>query len=170
MKEFFKEEMLEKRRPPEFGEQEQPVFNVFRTLAHYPALMRRLAPWGNHVLFKSSLPPREREMAILRTGWLAKASYEWSHHCEIGLHNAGLTDADIENIMGGPGTPGLPVRDRHLLKAVDELVEDCFLSDQSWTALQAAFSLEQIMDLIFAVGHYYMMCMALNSMGVQLES
>ena len=42
------------RRPEEFGGGQQPVFNVFRTLAAYPALMKRMSPWGNHLLFKSS--------------------------------------------------------------------------------------------------------------------
>jgi 4-carboxymuconolactone decarboxylase len=162
-------ELLVKKRPEEFGAAEQPVFNVFKTLANYPALMKRLAPWGNHVLFKSSLPPREREILILRAGWLARASYEWAHHVEIGLATAGLTVADIQNIKAGPDDESVPPNDAVLLRAADELVRDQFVSDTTWAVLEERFTPEQLMDLVFTVGHYTMMCMALNSFGVQLE-
>ena len=44
------------------------VFNIFKTLSHHPDLFRRWLVFGNHVLFKSTLPPRERELIILRIG------------------------------------------------------------------------------------------------------
>jgi alkylhydroperoxidase family enzyme len=162
-------ELLTRGRPPEFGDGEQPVFNVFKTLANYPALMRRLAPWGNHVLFKSSLPPREREMVILRAGWLARAGYEWAHHVAIALDQAGLTPDDIEAIKRGPGTQGIGNKDADLLAAVDELVANAFISSPLWERLASRFSTQQLIDLIFAVGHYTMMSMVLNTLGVQLE-
>ena len=54
-----------------------PAVNIFRTLAQYPKLMKRWLVFANHVLFKSSLPARDRELVILRTGWLCRAEYEW---------------------------------------------------------------------------------------------
>ena len=162
-------ELLTRGRPPEFGEGEQPVFNVFKTLANYPALMRRLAPWGNHVLFKSSLPPREREMAILRAGWLARAGYEWSHHVDIALDQAGLTPDDIEMIKQGSAASRAAGEDSDLLAAVDELVANAFIPSPLWERLASRFSTQQLIDLIFAVGHYTMMSMVLNTLGVQLE-
>lgn len=164
------QEMLTRAKPVEFGAQEQPVFNVFKTLANYPSLMKRLAPWGNHVLFKSSLPAREREILILRAGWLCQAAYEWSHHEDIGLTTAGLTPADIAMIKAGPKSPGIAAADADLLLAADSLVHEHFIDDALWSRLAARFSLEQMVDLVFAVGHYTMMCMALNSFGVQLET
>ncbi|HEV2690106.1 MAG TPA: hypothetical protein VGV35_16215 [Bryobacteraceae bacterium] len=49
------------------------VFNIFATLARHPKLLKRWLVFGNHVLSKSSLPARERELAILRMGWLCRA-------------------------------------------------------------------------------------------------
>jgi hypothetical protein len=49
------------------------VLNIFQTLAHHPKLMKRWLVFGNHVLFKSTLSPRERELLILRTGWNCRA-------------------------------------------------------------------------------------------------
>ena len=49
------------------------ILNIFRTLAHHPKLMTRWLVFGNHILAKNSLTPRDRELAILRVGWLCKA-------------------------------------------------------------------------------------------------
>ena len=55
------------RRAPLLGEQ-RPL-NIFATLAHHPKLLKRWLVFGNHVLAKSTLPARDRELLILRTGW-----------------------------------------------------------------------------------------------------
>ena len=47
---------------------ENDVFNIFKTLAHHPKLMKRWMPFANHILFKSTLSPRDREILILRIG------------------------------------------------------------------------------------------------------
>ena len=52
------------------------VDNVFRTIIQHPKLYKRWIVFANHVLFKSTLPAREREIAILRVGWLCQAEYE----------------------------------------------------------------------------------------------
>src|SRR5215831_17903038 len=69
------------------------VYNIFATLAHHPQLLRRWLVFGGHVLSKSTLPARDREIAILRMGWLCRAEYEWGHHVAIGKQ-VGLTDED----------------------------------------------------------------------------
>jgi alkylhydroperoxidase family enzyme len=145
-----------------------PVLNIFRTLAHHPKLMKRWLVFGNHVLAKSSLAPREREIAILRVGWLCRSEYEWGQHVAIG-RQAGLRDEEIERIAEGPEAAGWDERDRALLRATDELHADAFVSDATWKALSAHFDTQQIMDLIFAVGQYHLVSMALNSLGVQLD-
>ncbi|HEY8492564.1 MAG TPA: carboxymuconolactone decarboxylase family protein, partial [Myxococcota bacterium] len=60
--------------------------------------------------------------------------------------------------------------DRALLRAVDELHGDAFVSDPTWAALTRHFSTQQILDLIFAVGQYQLVSMALNTLGVQPDS
>ncbi|MDQ3012738.1 MAG: carboxymuconolactone decarboxylase family protein, partial [Acidobacteriota bacterium] len=73
------------------------VLNIFRTLAHHPKLLERWMVFGTHVLSKSTLPAREREMLILRIGWLCRSEYEWGQHVLIGSQ-AGLTNEEIERI------------------------------------------------------------------------
>lgn len=146
-----------------------PILNIFRTLAHHPKLMKRWLVFGNHVLAHSTLPPRERELAILRIGLLCRAGYEWGQHVVI-ARQSGVSDGEIERLADGPDAPGWSEAERALLRAVDELRADAFVSDPTWAALARHFSKEQILDLVFAVGQYQLVSMALNTLGVQPES
>ncbi|HSE35843.1 MAG TPA: carboxymuconolactone decarboxylase family protein [Blastocatellia bacterium] len=144
------------------------VFNIFATLTRHPKLLKRWLVFGNHVLSKSTLPPREREIAILRMGWLCRAEYEWSHHVAIGKQ-VGLTDDDIKQIAEGPDAPGLAPFEATLLRAIDELHADTIISDATWKALTARYSTQQVLDFLFTAGQYKLVSMVLNSLGVQLE-
>src|SRR6185369_14454169 len=77
------------------------TLNIFRTLAHHPKLLKRWLVFGNHVLVKSTLSPRERELLILRTGWNCHAEYEWGQHVLIGKQ-VGISDDEIERLTRGP--------------------------------------------------------------------
>ena len=149
-------------------EVEGRVFNIFATLARHPALLRRWMVFGNHVLAKSTLPPRERELAILRMGWLCRAEYEWGHHVAMGKE-AGVTADEIQRVAKGADAPGWSSFEAALLKAVDELHTDSFIGDSTWQALSQRYNEQQLLDLVFTAGQYKLVCMALNSVGVQLE-
>lgn len=144
------------------------VFNIFKTLSHHPDLFRRWLVFGNHVLFKSTLPPRERELIILRIGWLCEAEYEWAQHVLIGKE-AGLTAEEIDRIKAGPNARGWSEADKLLLQATDELRKDAFITDATWNGLSQHFDSKQLMDVVFAVGQYNLVSMALNTLGVQLD-
>jgi 4-carboxymuconolactone decarboxylase len=144
------------------------VLNIFRTLAHAPKALERFLQWGNYVLSKrNSLSARDRELAVLRTGFNCKSGYEWTQHVVIGLE-AGLTGAEIERIKKGPEAEGWEERDRTILRVVDDLTADFFVSAANWTALEH-FTDRQKMDLVFTIGQYTQVSMFLNSFGVQLD-
>jgi len=144
------------------------VLNIFRTLAHHPKLLKRWQVFGGHLLNKSTLPPRDRELLILRIAWLRRGEYEWGQHAIIGKQ-AGLTDEEIRLIPEGPEAAGWAEQDRLLLLAVEDLHADSRLSDAVWEALSARYTKQQILDLLFTVGQYAMLAMVLNSLGVQLD-
>jgi alkylhydroperoxidase family enzyme len=155
--------------PPEVKETfgDGPILNIFRTLAHHPKLMKRWLVFGNHVMAKSSLPPRERELVILRIGWLCRAGYEWGQHVQIGLAS-GLSQEEIDRIPAGSKAEGWSELERALLDATDELHADAFVSDATWERL-AELDVQQRIDLVFTVGQYTLVSMALNTLGVQPE-
>lgn len=144
------------------------VLNIFRTLVRAPEALKAFLGWGSYVLSKqNALDARLREIVILRTGFLCGSGYEFTQHTRIGL-NAGLTGAEIEAIKQGPSAPGWSDIDRAALTACDELVRDHFVSDATWAAL-ADLGDKGRMDLVFTVGQYTQVSMALNSFGVQLD-
>jgi len=142
--------------------------NVIRTLAHHPKLYKRWAVFGNHIMVSSTLPPRDREILMLRIGWLCRSAYEFGQHTLIGK-KCGLSDDEILAITRGPGAPGWSDWDRTLLTAVDELKADAHISDATWAELSKTYGKEQLIDLVFTVGQYNMVSMALNTLGVQLD-
>ena len=145
------------------------VGRIFRTLVRHPKLMKRWMVFGNHILAKSTLPPREREILILRIGWLCRAEYEFSAHVRIG-QQAGLSEEEIERIKAGPDAPGWSPFDAALLRATDELHADAFVCDATWNELSERYDTQQMMDVVFTVGQYNLLGMALNSLGVQPET
>jgi len=145
-----------------------PILNIFRTLAHHPALTKHWLVFGNHVLAKSTLAPREREIAILRIGWLCRSGYEWGQHVLI-ARASGLSDEEIARVAEGPEAPGWSALERALLRACDELHADAFVSDATWAALSQHLDTQQLIDLVFTVGQYTLVSMALNTLGVQPE-
>lgn len=144
------------------------VYNVFATLARHPKLMKRWLPFANHLLFKSSLAARDRELLILRAARLTRSDYEWGQHVEI-AQREGLSPAEIARVADGPDAPGWTAEDAALLRAADELWEDACLGEASWAALRRRFGEAEIMDVIFTVGGYALLAMALNSLGVRLD-
>lgn len=145
---------------------EEPWFNIFKTMMNHPALLKRWVVFANHVLGKSTLPAREREIVILRIGFLCRSGYEWGQHVLIG-RQTGLTDEEIRRIKEGPTAKGWSERDRLLLQATDELYSDAHVSDATWQGLSKHWNTQQLMDIVFAVGQYNLVSMALNTFGVQ---
>ena len=144
------------------------IFNIFKTLANYPKLMKRWMVFANHILGKSSLDVRERELLILRIGYLCQAGYEWGQHVQI-ARQAGMTDAEIRSCQTGSQSAGLSDLDRLLFQATEELHTDAHVSDATWTGLGERLNTQQLMDVVFTVGQYTLVSMALNSFGVQLD-
>jgi 4-carboxymuconolactone decarboxylase len=141
--------------------------NIFRVMMNHPKLTRRWTVFAGHVLQKQSLPVRERELLILRIGWLNQSPYEWAQHVEI-AKRGGVTAEEIERVRHGPGA-GWNATDRLLMQAVDDLFERSVIADTTWDALARSYSTEQMMDLVFTIGQYNLVSWALNSFGVPLD-
>jgi 4-carboxymuconolactone decarboxylase len=144
-----------------------PASNIFTTLVRHPGLFRRWLPFGGKLL-SGKLPPRDRELLILRTGWRCRSEYEWGQHVLIG-REVGLTDEEIRRIQTGPDAPGWSEAEVRLLRAVDELHDDAGISDATWAALTDHYDEPQLIEVPMVVGHYHLVAFTLNSLGVQRE-
>jgi len=143
------------------------VVNIFRVLMQNPKLARSWSRFAGYILGGQSLPARDREILILRIGWLNQAAYEWEQHVRIGKA-AGLTDDEIDRISKGPKA-GWNKHDVALVQAADDLYENSVVSDETWKQLSERFNTEQMMDAVFTVGQYNLVSWALNSFGVPLD-
>jgi alkylhydroperoxidase family enzyme len=139
--------------------------NILGTFVNHPDLTKEFLKFNVHLLFNSTLPPRLRELAILRVAHRTDSKYEWVQHVKMGLRE-GLTDDDIAGVQRGEAADAF---DRTVLAAVDELLATYELSDATWSALGERFDKRQRMDFIFTIGCYVTVSMALKTFGVELE-
>lgn len=145
-----------------------PLLNIFRTLARAPKALARFNAWGGYVLSRrNDLPAREREIVILRVGFLCRSGYEFTQHTRIGLQS-GLTADEIERIKRGADA-GWSAADAALIRATDELHADQFITEPTWTELGRHFTDKQRMDVVFTTAQYTQVSMILNTFGVQLD-
>jgi glucose dehydrogenase/alkylhydroperoxidase family enzyme len=148
----------------------RPDFNIYKTLAHHPELYRRWSGLGGFLLNGSSLPPRHREMLMLRMGWLCQSEYEWAQHARIATTTAGMTDQEIHRIAEGQTANGWTAFERNLLRMADDLRYEAMVGDTTWTALRREYSDQQMMEALFTAAQYQLVSMVLNSLGIQLDA
>ncbi|MDU8913088.1 carboxymuconolactone decarboxylase family protein [Aestuariicoccus sp. MJ-SS9] len=140
--------------------------NVYRVMAHHPALLRAWAPLRAHVVTRAALGPQLSEVAILRTGHRLGSSYEWHQHIDR-ARRRGLEDARIASIAGL--LEGMAPVDALVAGAVDELMDDHKLSAGTAEALFAKLGKDATLDLIATVGFYSVLGWILNSFDVPLD-
>jgi AhpD family alkylhydroperoxidase len=143
--------------------------NALGTLARHPELTRAFHTFNGHVLFGTTLSPRQRELLVLRVAALRGCEYEWEQHVILAA-DAGLSPDDIARVAQGPDAPGWSPLDRALVAAVDELLGDAKITDATWAALVDVLDEQQAMDLVFTVGAYDLLAMAFRSFGVALDA
>jgi 4-carboxymuconolactone decarboxylase len=142
--------------------------NIFGTLGHHPKLLKRFNLLGGFILNKGVLPPRERELVILRVGANARAEYEFGQHTVIGLQ-CGLTDAEISALTQSPDAHEWSGDDRALIALADDLHADDCVSDTTWTTLSTRWDDAEKIELLIVAGFYRLVSGFLNSTGVQLD-
>lgn len=139
--------------------------NVLSTLVRHPDLTRAYLPFNAYLLRGSTLSSRIREVALLRVVHRADCRYLWSHHVPI-AERAGLSSPDISGIRSGEAADPL---DRTVIRAVDELMADNTITQPTWDELGREFNDRQRMDLVFTIGGYLLLAMAVNTLGVADE-
>ncbi|ATY10161.1 carboxymuconolactone decarboxylase family protein [Amycolatopsis sp. AA4] len=140
---------------------------VIQVLARAPELMQASGALGGYLLGQGKLHPRIRELAILRVALRCDAPYEWANHAPAAL-GGGATEAEIA-ALSDPAASWAP-EDDAVLRAVDELCANVFVSDETWAALAATRDNAEIIEILFLVGYYRMMAGFLNSAGVPVKA
>ena len=141
--------------------------NVYRTMAHHPALLAAWEPLRNHVVKHTALGKTFSEIVILRAGFRFGSEYEWAHHVSRG-RACGLSDHRIASIAGP--LENMAEDDRILASAVDMLVAEQTLSPEVQKQLLSLVGPDGIFDLIATVGFYTTLACMLKSFGTPVDS
>ena len=137
------------------------VPDYMSTILRHTDLYREFGDYGLQLL-KGVITPRQRELAILRTGWLCRAPFEWGEHVAIGKR-IGLTTEEIERVTHGSSDPAWEAADAAILRAVEELHADQMITDETWAELAGFLDQKQLIELPFLVGHYHQVAFYQNA-------
>jgi len=141
---------------------------IVRTMLRHPDLFARQVDMGIQLLAQGALAPRDRELAILRIGWLCQAPYEWGEHVQV-ARKLGLSGEDIERITRGSAAAGWVEHEQAILKAVEELFEGAMISDATWATLSKRLDERQLIELPIVVGQYQTVAYYQNSLRLRLH-
>lgn len=154
-------------RPPPTSMTEVP--EIVATMLRHPELYERYIEFGIQIGPRGALPFRDRELVILRIGWLCRAPYEWGEHVKKGKE-AGLSAVEIERVTLGATAPGWSRHDEALMRAVDELYTDAMISDETWAILAETYGDKQLIELPMLIGHYQGIAFSQNSLRLRLNA
>lgn len=139
--------------------------NILATLVRNPPLAQAYLHFNGYLLTGSTLSARLREIAVLRIVHHRDCPYLWDHHVPLALR-AGLTLDDIDRVRSGDAHDEM---DQVVIGAVDELSGRSTISGPTWDELGRHLDDDQRMDLVFTVGAYALLAMAVNAFGIQPE-
>ena len=144
-----------------------PIPEYCLTLAKHPAILRCQMQMGTAV-FRGVLPVRDRELAVLRIGWLLRAPYEWGEHIDISKRN-GVAPEEIEKVTIGSSAPGWSAHDKAIIKAVEEMLSQQSISDETWGMLATSWNEQQLIEFTMMAGQYVAIALAQNALRIRLE-
>lgn len=142
--------------------------HLLGTLARHPQATTAFHALAGHALFGTTLSLRQRELLILRVAAVRGSAYEWAQHLVLAA-DVGLSEDEVAAVAEGPGAAGWSTLEAALLAAVDELLADARIGDATWAALGVELDEQQQMDVVFTVGTYDLLAMAIGTFGVQLD-
>jgi len=153
---------------PTTGGGRPKALNALGVLAHHPTLATAYHRFNGHVQFGTTLSQRQRELLVLRVARARGCEYEWLQHSVLAA-DVGIADDEVDRVVAGPDAAGWSPLESALLRAVDELVAEARITDDTWAALTAELDTQQVMDVVFTVGAYEALAMAFNSFGVPID-
>lgn len=137
-------------------------FGPFVPLLRSPELMVRAGALGEYLRYRSALPPRLSEMAILLVARRWTQQYEWYAH-EPPARKAGLSAEIISAIAEGRRPDTMTSDEAALYDLYDEIHRIQSASDPTYTRAKAAFGEQGVMDAMGILGYYTMLAMVMNT-------
>jgi 4-carboxymuconolactone decarboxylase len=143
------------------------VRGPFIALLHHPALAARLQALGEELRWKSKLPKRLLELAVLITARRWTCQHEWFMHEKL-AREAGLDPVIIAALAQRVAPKDLPEEEAAVYAFCAEAHASGRVSDETFEAVKKRFGLDGALELLVACGYYSLMAMVLNTAGLPL--
>lgn len=138
------------------------LFGPFVAMLRSPEVMLASAAMGDYVRYRSVLPPRLSELAILVTARHWTQHYEWAVHAPIALA-AGIPLDTIDAIANGERPAQMSDEATAVYDFISELYRARQVSDAAYHGVYARFGEQGIVDLLGIAGHYTFLSMVMNT-------
>ena len=143
---------------------------IMFTMCRFPDLWQRLMDLTIEIQgTAATLQPRDRKLAILRTGWLCQAPYEFGEHVNQ-AKRVGLTSEEIERVTIGSSAPEWDAHERAILRAAEELHDGAMVSDETWNQLAHRLDEQQLVELLIVIGQFTATAYFQNALRLRLEA
>ena len=144
------------------------VPEFFGIMLHHPTLFKAHSDLAMVLMAGNTLPTRDRELAILRVGWMTGAPYEWNAHVDMAKRLTNISPEEIERVIIGSTAPGWSAHDAALLRAVEEMMANAMVTDETWAILAKAYNDAQLIEFPILVGQYLGVAYLQNSIRARL--
>jgi alkylhydroperoxidase family enzyme len=94
-----------------------------------------------------------RELAIMRIAQLTSAPYEWEAHSRM-AERSGISRDQLAGLKDWESGELFSDEQRLILSLTDDLTNALTVSDETWTALMAAYSPSDVVELVLTVAFY----------------
>jgi 4-carboxymuconolactone decarboxylase len=133
----------------------------FAVFLHAPAFGMLAQQLGGHLRFRTSLPPRLSEFAILCTGRYWKAQYEWHAHARIAAKQ-GVKEATIRDLHAGRMPKSAPRDEMAIYAFVKELYATRRVGNATYARVHKLLGDAGMVELVGILGYYVLISMTLN--------
>lgn len=145
----------------------RPPINLYRILAHQPAILRAWTEWNDALRHGCAVPRKLRELIFLRSAGLHASDYEWTQHLAM-ARKAGVDEDKIEAVNAWETGGRYDAREKALLRATDEITSGA-LTDATFAQLRALFAPAETIEIIVTAGHACMLARVIQAIGVTTE-
>jgi len=168
--------LIEKEQaPPEVREIFQKIedngakiLNLYKVAAHSPKVLLNFIRLGNSIIGRMELPPRLREIVILRVATLTGSEYEWAQHAPV-ARQVGVSQKQLDAIPDWKNSAEFNNEERAVLQYTDEVAQQVKVTDQTFNTLKNFFSEQTIVELTITIGYYEMVARLLVPLQVEVD-
>src|SRR5215475_14279299 len=134
----------------------------FAIYLHAPTFGELAQKLGGHLRFKTNVPPRLSEFAILCTAQHWKAQYEWAMHAPM-AEKAGVSAQTVRDIQAGRAPKKAPADEMAVYAFVKELYANRRVSTATYNRAKKVLGETGVVELVGILGYYAMVSMTLNT-------